>query len=197
MNARDVALATIMEEHRSLQTVLEVLQHMVHDLAAEHGHEDFRMLAAALWYIDDFPERCHHPKEDEYVFKALRKRTAAFNERLDELQAEHIRSGQLILQLYRALARYQGGAPGAFGEFRSLVDAYATMLYDHMHKEDVLLAEARDTLPGDDWAGIAAVFAENKDPLFGAEPTREFGRLYTRIVNLLPHRMRRQLHRER
>lgn len=197
MNARDVAIATIIEEHRSLQTVLEVLQHMVHDLAVEHSEQDFRMLAAALWYIDDFPEQYHHPKEDEFLFKALRSRTAAFNDILDELQAEHIRSGPMVLQLYRALARYQGGAPEAFAEFRALVDAYATLLYDHMRKEEQLLVDAREILNDGDWAPIAAAFRANADPLFGAERSQAFARLYVRIVNLLPHRMRRQLHRER
>jgi len=197
MRARDVAITTIMQEHRSLQTVLEVLQQMVHDLAVDHGDQDFRLLAAALWYIDDFPERYHHPKEDEFIFKALRNRTTVFNEILDGLQAEHIRSSQLILQLYRTLVRYQGGAPGAFDEFRALVDAYATLLYDHMHKEDRLLADVHEVLADEDWTRIAAAFEANNDPLFGAGRSQEFGHLYARIVNLLPHRMRRQLHRER
>src|SRR5207249_9744958 len=42
-----------------------------------------------LHYIDAFPERFHHPKEDAYLFRRLRERDPSAGELLDRLETEH------------------------------------------------------------------------------------------------------------
>ncbi|OGA48520.1 MAG: hypothetical protein A3F74_20155 [Betaproteobacteria bacterium RIFCSPLOWO2_12_FULL_62_58] len=195
VDARDVSVAIIKQEHRALEMVLEVLQRLVGDIAEQRSERDFALLAAALYYIDDFPERFHHPKEDNYLFKALRRRTRQFNAVLDELQAEHIRSAQMTAYLQCAFVRYQGGAPDGFRLFRAAVDAYAGMLRDHMRKEEELLAQPRECLTEEDWREIAAAFETNDDPLFGDNRRDEFRKLYFRIVNMLPSKIRMQMQR--
>jgi len=183
-------VATIREEHRTLGKVMKVLQQLLAGVAVQHAEPDFALYSAALCYIADFPERCHHPKEDEYLFEALRRRTADFNAVLDELQAEHIRGAQMLDQLQCALVHYQGGAPGGLGLFRTAVDAYCAMLSEHMRKEEVLLVQAQDRLAEEDWSRIASAFEANDDPLSGGNRREEFRRLYSRILNLLPRRMK-------
>lgn len=194
MSARDVAVATVKQEHRALGIVVELLQRLVGDIAEGRAEPDFAVLAAALYYIDDFPERCHHPKEDEYLFKALRRRTAKLNAVLDELQAEHISGAQAIGYLQRALVHYQGGATDGAKRFKAAVDAYATVQRDHMRKEDELLAQMQEFLTEEDWLEIAAAFDANDDPLFGDNRREEFRRLYFRIVNLVPRKLKSLLH---
>jgi branched-chain amino acid transport system ATP-binding protein len=197
MSARDVVTATIKQEHYALGMVMAVLARLLDDIAAGHGEPDFALFAAALYYIDDFPERCHHPKEDEYLFKALRARTARHNAVLDELQAEHVRDAQMVGYLHQALTHYQGGAPEGLERFRAAVEAYSAMLRDHMHKEDELLAQAPDDLVEEDWSRIAGAFDANDDPLFGKNRRAEFNKLYLRILNLLPSKMKAPLRRDR
>lgn len=197
VTAYERALETIRQEHHALGFVMEMLQHLLVDIAKQHAEPDFALLAAALYYIDDFPERCHHPKEDEYLFKAVRQRTGELNAALDALQAEHVRSAQMNAYLQGALVHYQGGAPEGLRRFKDAVDAYAAMLRDHMVKEEQLLAQVRDALTEEDWQKIAAAFEANDDPLFGANPREEFRRLYQRIVSRLPRKMRLQLQRRR
>ena len=190
MSAREAAVATIRSEHYTLGMVLEALQRLLADVVAEHAEPDFALFSAALFYLSDFPERCHHPKEDEYLFDALRRRTADFNAVLDELQAEHIRGGQMLDQLQCALVHYQGGAANGLGLFRASVDAYSAMLSEHMRKEEALLMQAHDRLAEEDWSRIAAAFEANDDPLAGGVNREEFRKLYLRILNLLPRRMK-------
>lgn len=191
MSAREAVVSTIRDEHRSLGTVMEALQRLLADVAAQHAEPDFALFSAALCYIADFPERCHHPKEDEYLFEALRRRTADFNAVLDELQAEHIRGAHMLDQLQRALVHYQGGVPGGLGLFRTAVDAYSATLSEHMRKEEDLLEQARDRLTEEDWFRIASAFETNDDPLFGGDRREEFRRLYVRVFNLLPRRLKK------
>lgn len=195
MAAFEVAAATIRQEHHTLARVMEMLQRLLADIAREHGQPDFTLLSAALYYVDDFPERCHHPKEDEHWFQAVRHRTADFDTRLDDLQAEHAVSAQMNSRLQRALVHYQGGAADGFRRFKDAVDIYAAMLRDHMRKEEELLEQTRERLIDEDWQKIAAAFDANDDPLSGASRREEFRKLYLSIVNQLPRKMRLQRHR--
>jgi branched-chain amino acid transport system ATP-binding protein len=193
MGAREVVTATIKQEHYALGMVLSTLARLLDDIAAGRGEPDFALFAAALYYIDDFPERCHHPKEDEYLFKALRTRTSRHDALLDDLQAEHVRDAQMVGYLHQALTHYQGGAPQGLERFRAAVEAYAAMLSEHMRKEDGLLEQAPADLTEEDWARMAAAFDANDDPLFGKNRRAEFNKLYLRILNLLPGKMRAPL----
>lgn len=190
MGAMDVAIEVIRQEHRALGAVMEALQRLLAGIAAQHAQPDFDLLSAALFYIDDFPERYHHPKEDEHLFEALRRRTAEFDALLDDLQAEHILSARMITRLQSALVHYQGGAPRGLETFHAAVTAYSEMLSEHMRKEDELLERAREVLTEEDWSVIAAAFSTNDDPLFGAGRREEFRKLYLRIFNLLPRKIR-------
>lgn len=190
MTPYEVAAATIRHEHHTLGLVVEVLQRLLTDIERRHAEPDFALLAAALYYIEDFPERCHHPKEDEYLFNALRQRTAEFNATLDELQADHIRSGRMVAYMERSLVRFQAGVVDGLARFKEAVDAYAVMLRQHMHTEEIVIERAREVLSTEDWQRIAEAFGANDDPLFGANGRDEFRKLYLRIVNMLPRKMR-------
>jgi hemerythrin-like domain-containing protein len=189
-NLRERVLDTLLEEHRSLRTVLALLEKLLHDVAELKSEPDFVLLSSALYYIDDFPERVHHPKEDEHIFARLRRRTAAHDAILDRLQAEHIRSSNLAGIVERALVHYQGGAPEGLERLRSAVSAYTAMLTDHMRTEEQLFESARDDLTDEDWFAIAAAFEADLDPLAADAARQEFRRLRARIMSMLPRKMR-------
>lgn len=188
--ALEVAVATIEQEHRTLGTVISALQQWVAKVAKGHAEPDFGFFAAALYYINDFPERYHHPKEDEHLFKVLRCRTNRLDPAIDALQAEHVRSAQMIAYLEHTLVHYQGGALNGLARFKAAIDAYAAMLRDHMRKEEELLVHAPDYLNHEDWRQLAAAFKANDDPLYGSRASEEFCKLYLRVVNMLPSKMR-------
>ena len=186
---RDQAVAILKAEHRALGTVVAALQRLLSDLRQGLVEPDFRLFAAMLYYIESFPERLHHPKEDQYLFRALRNRTREGWELLDELQGEHVRSGQLVSYLAQTLVRFQGGAPDGLDAFCAAVDAYAALLADHMRKEEGAIMPLADAhLTESDWAAMAAAFAEHRDPLFGEEAGEEMRRLHRRIANLVPRK---------
>ena len=190
MSAYERVVDTIKQEHRVLGHVVEVLQQSLRDIAAEHTEVDFNLLAAILYYIDDFPERLHHPKEDEHLFKALKARSPEFDAVLDELRREHVHDGQLVREIHAALVHYLAGAYGSLQAFKSCADAYASMLREHMRKEEGLLARAGTSLPEAEWQAILAAFAANEDPLLAHDVRTEFRELYRRIQNLLPRKLR-------
>ena len=194
---RDRAIAILKAEHRALGTVVAALQRLLSDLRQGLVEPDFRLLTAMLYYVESFPERLHHPKEDQYLFKALRNRTREGWGMLDELQGEHVRSGQLVSYLAQTLVRFQGGAPDGLDSFCAAVDAYAALLGDHMRKEEGAVMPLADAhLTESDWAAMASAFSEHRDPLFGEEVGEEMRRLHRRIASLVPRKHRSLLRQE-
>ncbi|MGZ5093078.1 MAG: hemerythrin domain-containing protein [Burkholderiales bacterium] len=189
-SARDAVIGTIHEEHRTLRTVLAILQRLLHDSRDYAAEPDFGLLCTALYYIDDFPERVHHPKEDRYLFAAMRRRTDRFDSVLERLRGEHARSPQMLRNIQRELVHYQGGAPDGLKKLSDAVQSYAAMLHEHMKSEEALLAAAGAYLTEEDWSLINHAFACHGDPLLPDADRQEFRRLKTRILTLLPRKMR-------
>ena len=189
-NYKNAAVETVKQEHRALSQVVELLRHLLRDIKAGYTEPDFHLLSLALYYIDEFPGRLHHRKEDEYFFAALQRHTDQFDPLLGRLDNEHARDRETIGDLHRLLVLYQAGAPGALDQFRAAVEDYAATLYEHMRSEEGLLAASGEHLTNDEWQAIAEAFGRDKDPLFGTERRREFAVLHHRIVNLLPRKMR-------
>jgi hemerythrin-like domain-containing protein len=190
MSAYERVVEAIQQEHRVLGHVVEMLQRTLQEIGAEHMEPDFNLLAAILYYIDDFPERLHHPKEDEHLFKALREHSSQFDAELDDLHAEHVLDAKMVQELHAALVHCVAGAYGSHQTLVARVNAYATMLREHMRKEESLLAQAADVLTESQWQAILSAFASNEDPLLANNVRSEFRKLYQRIQNRLPRKLR-------
>jgi len=181
------AISIIRDEHRSLAAVLHGMLYLVREIGERGKKPDFRLLDAMMYYIDTFPERFHHPKEDRYLFRILRQRHPDAAALLDRLETEHRAGAEKIRALEQALARYHAGGPAEFSNFRTAVEAYATFHWAHMHvEEQELLPLAEKYLVADDWVEIDTAFLGNTDPLLGAEVGAQYDALFSRIVNLAP-----------
>jgi hemerythrin-like domain-containing protein len=145
------------------------------------------VLGAMVYYIDAFPERFHHPKEDKYLFKLLRARCLEAGPLLDQLEEEHRAGGEKIRTLEQALSRYQQGGDPEAAAFMAAVEDYAAFHWQHMGREEKeLLPLAEKYLTATDWKEIDAAFSGNTDPLLGETPTEDYRKLFRRIVNMAP-----------
>ena len=57
------SLQTIRDEHASLAAMLQSMRMMVERGPSDDRRNFFDVVRAMLFYIDEFPERLHHPKE--------------------------------------------------------------------------------------------------------------------------------------
>jgi hemerythrin-like domain-containing protein len=181
------ALNVIRDEHRALSAILHGLQYLVSGVREGKRKPDFAVLRAMVHYIDAFPDKLHHPKEDRYLFARLRQRSQEANSVLDQLEAEHVQSAKLIRDLEQDLLRWEMGGDENFAAFAEKVKQYADFHWHHMRQEElVILPLAERALTEEDWREIDAAFAGNADPLIGKEVGRDFQRLFKRIVNIAP-----------
>jgi hemerythrin-like domain-containing protein len=146
----------------------------------------FAVFRAMIHYIDEFPERLHHPKEDHYLFARLAERAPQTQPLVDELRKEHVRGAALVRELESALIAFEVNGARGLPAFDAAVNAYAQFHWDHMRKEEEqVLPLAEKHLTEADWRWIEEAFAGNRDPISDLRE-RDFERLYQRIVNLAP-----------
>jgi hemerythrin-like domain-containing protein len=180
------AVSVLKSEHRSISAVLHGLQQLAKEAQDTRTRPDFKVFRAMLRYIDEYPERLHHPKEDEHLFARLLARRPETQMLVEGLHAEHAEGARLVRELERALVFFEDSWPGGAREFQAAVQAYADFHWKHMRKEeDELLPLAERFLQPEDWQAIDAAFAANTDPIAGMRE-RDFEQLFTRIVNLAP-----------
>lgn len=180
------AIGIIRDEHRSLAAVLHAWQHLLKDAQGKGEKPDAALMQAMVHYIQAFPVALHHPKEDEYLFRKLRERTAEANPELDELEHQHVRDEKQVLELAALVDRYAAGA-ASVADVEQAVSHYAQTIWEHMGREEgVILPLAQRHLTDEDWTEINAAFQQNRDPRFGGDTDAEFKRLFSRIVNLAP-----------
>jgi len=180
------ALTIIKDEHRAMAAVLRGLQYLIQQIRNGQAKPDFRLMKSMLDYIEAFPDRLHHPKEDEYLYRILRERTDEVTATLDLLEHEHQQEPAWLASLRATLKAYEQDAAG-FEAFSQEVEHYVASHFSHMNKEeDVVMPVAEQVLTAEDWTTIDAAFRSNEDPIVGAGTQREFRELFRRIVNLMP-----------
>ena len=180
------AIRIIRDEHRSISAVLSGLIELTRVVRNPGVQPGFAVFRAMIHYIDEFPERLHHPKEDHFLFARLAERAPGARPLVEELSREHVRGAQLVRELESALLAYEVEGARALPAFDAAVSAYAQFHWDHMRKEEEqVLPLAEKHLTEGDWRWIEEAFAGNRDPIADLRE-RDFEQLYDRIVNLAP-----------
>lgn len=180
------AVQTIRFEHFNIASVLSALSFLLDEIRGGRLEPDFELLSCIVTYLERYPEVFHHPKEEDYLFKAMRRRDPTIGRVLDLVHDEHVRGGQMLAALRAALERYQRD-PSGFSAFNAAASDYIAFERRHMAREErELLPQAMRILHEEDWAEIDAAFASNEDPLFGRNRRRDFQRLVEHILELAP-----------
>ena len=174
------------DEHLAIAAVLQALQHLAR-MAQDPGVKaDFRAFHAMIHYIDAFPERLHHPKEDQVLFARLWDRSVEARPLVERLKAEHVEGARLVRDLESAVRKYEQAWPRGAQDFAAAVQAYADFHWKHMRcEEQELLPLAERALSEEDWTAVEHAFAQNEDPIADLRG-QDFDRLYTRILSLVP-----------
>jgi hemerythrin-like domain-containing protein len=180
------AIGIIYDEHRSISAVLSGLQELAKLARDRKLRPNFQVLRAMIYYIDAFPERMHHPKEDLHLFAWLLLRDPEARPLIEKLQSEHVTGAKLVRDLEQSLLAFEQTWPKGAEEFAATVDIYAEFHWNHMCREErELLPRAEQALLAEDWADIEAAFAGNEDPIADLRE-KDFAALFQRIVNLAP-----------
>ena len=181
------ALGIIHDEHRSLAVVVNGMRDLLLK-AVESSHvPDMTSLQSMVQYLHDFPEKLHHPKEEQYIHARLVQRYPASRSVIEVLEEQHQAEYLAMARLDHALADCTESKADSVANLKAEIDNYANAVWKHMRlEESTLLPLANEFLTKDDWTEIAQAFEANNDPRFGELSNESFRRMFTQITHLLP-----------
>lgn len=181
------AVQVILAEHEQLMTVIEGMLRLVDLLDAGGKPPGLMVLRAMLYYIREYAEQVHHPKEDRFLFTRLRARTHELDETIEELELQHAQGDVRLRNLENALTRYELTGRPAPPALRVLVEEYAKFYANHRQlEEERILPVAQRVLTKEDWDEIDRVFCANRDPFEGVKLEEDFDKLFSMIVKTFP-----------
>lgn len=179
------ALRTISDDHSNLWRLASTIDQVAGEIEAG-SPADPAFFNSVFDYIEQFVDRLHHPKEDDYLFRLLRARSLEAVAILAPLERDHHNGPAGLQRLRLGLGQLGRGELSASG-FASALRTYTSALKSHIRAEEKwVLPLARRVLTAEDWAEIDAAFLNNDDPLFGEKAKAEFRELFHRIVSLAP-----------
>ena len=184
---RHTALDIIRDEHQALAAMLRSLTLLLAQAHRDHKTPDFDVLRAMLFYVDEFPERLHHPKESTLLFPKLRERCPELAPVMARLDEDHAMGEREVRDLQHALLGYELLGEPRREAFESAAHNYVKAYLEHMAIEErEILPAAQRNFSGEDWRELDAAFAANRDPLTGHEAAAEFQPLFRRILMATP-----------
>ena len=181
------ALQIIRDEHASLTAMLQSLLQMLQRGPDDDPQQFFDVVQAMLFYIDEFPEKRHHPKETEILFPMLARCVPELQAVIASLDEEHAQGEGRVRELQHQLLAWELLGESRRKAFEESVRAYVPAYLNHMRVEETqLLPVAQQRLDARQHAALDAAFQANADPLGpdGRQPI--YDRLFTRIVMRAP-----------
>ena len=180
-------LDIIRDEHRSIYAVLDGLRYLArHNLTSE-STIDPKVFRAMLNYLETYAERLHHPKEDQYLFSALRQFGPRAEAVIAGLERDHAGGERALRDLDHSLARCEAAGEKRFTAFANAVEEFVRDYLEHMKKEEEeVFPLALKLLTSGDWAAIDSAYNDNRDPFIAAQEKRDFSEILDRIVRLAP-----------
>ena len=182
------SLRIIRAEHAALAAMLRSLSMMLQRGPHNEPEQFFDVLRAMLFYIDEFPERLHHPKESQLLFPKVVRAAPHVQAAVEQLERDHQLGENAVRELQHQLLAWELLGVSRRATFEAAAAKYVSFYLEHMRLEEaVILPEAEKFLDAEDWRELDAAFASNCDPLIGRQPRDGiYERLFTRIVTTAP-----------
>ena len=185
---KHASVRIIRGEHSSLAAMLKSMLMMVNRGPGDHPQLFFDVLRAMLFYIDEFPERLHHPKESNLLFPRVVRAAPQVMETVKRLENDHIDGERSVRELQHLLLAWELLGEPRKHLFIEKCRRYVDFYMEHMRLEEtVILPEAEKGLTEADWAELDAAFEKNCNPLTGKyPPDPAYDRLFTLILMKAP-----------
>ncbi|RUP23662.1 MAG: hemerythrin domain-containing protein [Curvibacter sp.] len=181
-------IKVIQEEHTALAAMLRSMLMMLDRGPGDEPENFFDVMRAMLFYIDEFPERLHHPKESDLLFPRVARHSPHVMTVVEQLERDHMKGETAVRELQHLLLAWELMGEGRRKRFEDELRRYIDFYLDHMRLEEtVIIPEARKVLDEGDWKALDEAFLSNADPLVNPslrDPA--YDRLFTRIVMRAP-----------
>ena len=181
------AIKELMDDHQLILRMLRVLNGMC--LCLDAGKQVAETdLGAALDFIKTFADFCHHGKEEDFLFPAMGE--VGFPREggpVGVMLMEHERGRAYVKSFSAALERVRAGESAALEDVARSAKGYASLLSDHIGKEDnMLYPMAMQAIPEARWKVLKDEFDRIENERMGPKRRAGYGALVERLLIAYP-----------
>ena len=169
------------QEHRNIETLLRVLEREL-NLFDRGERPDYDVILAVIDYFKDYPDSCHHPKEDMIIEK-LRVRDPVGAAAVGDLEAQHREGAKRLHRLAEALERVLNDQDLLRQNVHNIIVDFINCERQHMAMEErVVFPTALKALRPNDWIDIGTKLGNRADPLDQSDFEEKFKKLRRSIL---------------
>lgn len=153
------------EEHRDIGGLLGVLEDEL-TVFRRQERPDYEVIEAIIGYFQDYPDCCHHPKED-MIFEKLQARDPAAAAHVGDLKSEHRCEDERLQRVAQIVRNVLLDRDVLRQTFEQMMRDFIDQQRAHMAAEErILFPTAIDVLQSDDWAEIDERWRDSRETLF-------------------------------
>ena len=168
-----VVIDALLAEHRNMARLLTALEHQV-ELVALAGEPDYQLILSIARYFCEYPDRCHHPKENA-VLEQLRMKFPLEEKSLSYLAWEHIDAYERVVRFHQSVDELIHGAIIPRAALVKAALSFITAERRHMRmEEEVFFPAAEKYLVEEDWSCVEQAITKSCDPLIMNQAENEF-----------------------
>ena len=169
------------EEHRNMARLLAALERQVEMFAGAHA-PDYDVIRGVAEYFIDYPDRCHHPKEDA-IFARLCETHPANAAAVGDLASEHRIVRARARQFHNTVAALLNETDIARSVVVDAASEFVSAERRHMRTEEQGFFPLADLLlTSADWLKIECELIKGSDPVFGGKVEAGFSKLSERLL---------------
>ena len=147
-------IEVLRREHYNIESLLRVLEREL-SVFERGDRPDYEVIRAVINYFMDYPNSCHHPKED-LIIEKLKARDPLKTATIGDLEAEHRDGAKRLRRVALAVERVLSDQDVLRQTVNDIVRDFIKHERQHMAMEErVVFPAALEALRAEDWADIA------------------------------------------
>ena len=168
-------------EHRDVEKLLNVLEDEL-KVFDRRERPDYEVIQAIISYFQDYPDCCHHPKED-MIFDKLKARNPPAAKRIGDVEAEHRQETERLDRVARVVRNVLLDREVVRQTFSDVIRDFIDHQRVHMAMEErTLFPAAANALRPEDWQEIDSKWNDKTETLFNVAMEEKCRSLRDRIL---------------
>ena len=169
------------DEHRDIEQLLKVLEDEL-KVFNRRERPDYEIIRAGIDYFQDYPDCCHHPKED-MIFERLKARDPLAAKRIGDAEAEHRQETERLDRVAEVVRNVLLDRDILRETFSKVMRDFIDHQRGHMAMEErSLFPAAASALRPQDWQEIDSKWNDKTETLFNAAMEEKCYSLRDRIL---------------
>ena len=160
-------IEVLRNEHCNIESLLCVLEREL-SVFDRGDRPNYELVLAVIEYFKDYPDTCHHPKED-MIFAKLKARDPATLAMIGDLEVGHHEGAERLHRVAQAIERVLSDQDLVRQNVDNIIRDFINHERRHMAMEERLVFRAAlNALLPEDWADIALKMADREESLLSA-----------------------------